>query len=161
MAIVNWSIVKNCAILLYVTFLWMGRTNSLIFQVLVMASQEEHSSEPILPHFFPASLHMHNQLNKGFIAIPDFLPSSKYVGPDALPDYLPSHMPALIATALKWTSFFHNDLDYGCRLSPDDHALTANLDYHSYCKWLESLYDFFSLPFEHASHRKQRLLDGW
>lgn len=126
-----------------------------------MVSQKQHPSEPILPHFFPASLYMHNQLNKGFIVIPDFLPSSEFVGPDALPNYLPSHMPVLIATALKWTGFFHDAPDYECRLSRDEHALTANLDYHSYRKWLASLYHFFSLQFERASRRKQRLLDGW
>lgn len=125
-----------------------------------MASQQEHLSEPILPPFFPASLHMHNQLNNGSTIIPDFLPSSEFVGPETLPDYLPSHLPALIATALKWTGFFHDPPDYECRLTLDEHALAANLTYHSYREWLMALYDFFSLPFERSARRKQRLMDG-
>lgn len=125
-----------------------------------MASQQEHLSEPIIPPFFPASLKMHNQLNPSSIVIPDFLPSSKFIGPDALPEYPPSHLPALIATALKFTGFFHDPPDYECRLTLDDHALAGNLGYQSYHEWLMTLYHFFSLPLERSACQKQRLIQG-
>lgn len=125
-----------------------------------MISQNQHPSDPILPYDFPGTLFIHNVLNKDTLTIPDFLPSSDRIGHPDLPEYLPSHIPMLLATALKWTGFHHDPPDYECRLDPEAHAITGNISFQVYHKWLMSLYGFFSIPPEGARLRKQRLQDG-
>lgn len=122
-----------------------------------MVSQQEHPFDPILPCVFPPILHIHNLLNKETLTIPDFLPSSAHIGHPDLPEYRISHIPMLLATALKWSGFRHEAPDYECRLDSESHAMAGNISFHTYQAWLVSLYGFFSIPFEGPRLRKQRL----